>query len=234
MLTQLRPSEQAAVQQWIEFAGRVIADLHDYMYHHLAPVMLPESVYAPKIKNMDWYIRSEAVEQSPYVFSILTTLRANTLCMKDNGGLPADTQARLNRETVAWLEESIVRAYSEVKRCSEEGRRLMRMDVESLEGSLKGLLRLDEVEGWEKVRVYVEAYWVKADEWLEWVRTHREYTLSEVVSCIQCGCGADMDMRELKTLLSGVSREVMRLEEEHRQRKDEERQKMKEELKQQQ
>ena len=73
---------------------------------------------------------------------------------------------------------------------------------------------------------------MKAEDWLEWVRSHREYTLSEVVSCIQCGCGADMDMRELKTLLSSVSREVMRLEEDDRQRKDEERQKMKEELKQ--
>ena len=233
MLAQLRPSEQASVQQWTDFAARVIADLHDYMYKNLAPVMLPESVYAPKIKNMDWYIRSEATQASPYVFSILTTLRANTLCMKDNGGLPADTQARLNRETVAWLEESLVRAYSEVKRCSEEGRRLMRLDVESMEGSLKGLLRLDEVDGWEKVRVYVEAYWVKADEWLEWVRAHREYTLSEVVSCIQCGCGAEMDMKELKTLLSSVSREVMRLEEEDRERKYEEQQKTKEELKQQ-
>ena len=232
MCTQLRPSEQQTVQQWTDFAARVVSELHDYMYKHLAPVLLPDTVYAPKIKNMDWYIRSEATQASPYVFSILTTLRANTLCMKDNGGLPADTQARLNRETVQWLEESIVRAYSEVKRCSEEGRRLMRMDVDALEAALKGLLRLDEVEGWEKVRVYVDAYWVKAEEWLEWVRQHREYTLSEVVSCIQCGCGADMDMKELKALLSSVSREAMRLEEEERERRYEDQQKQREELKQ--
>ena len=231
LLKSLKPSEQSTVRAWTTSASAVISDLQSYMYRNLAPVMLPDSVFAPKIRNMDWTIKTPATTASPYVFSILTTLRANTLCMKDNGGLPADVQARLNEEIVSWLEESLVAAYGEVKRCSDEGRGLMRLDAEVMEGALKGLLRMEELKGWDSVRTYVDAYWVKAEEWVQWVRDHRDYSLSVIVTAIQCGAASGMEKKEQKELLLSVSREWQRLAEEEEQRRDEEKAKEREERK---
>ena len=231
MLKSLKPSEQSTVRQWTASAAAVIDELQAYMYRNLAPVMLPDSVFAPKIRNMEWGIKAPATAASPYVFSILTTLRANTLCMKDNGGLPAEVQARLNEEIVSWLIESLIASYGEVKRCSNEGRGLMKLDSEVLEGALKGLLRMEELKGWSAVSVYVDAYWVKAEDWVQWVREHREYSLSVIVSAIQSGAASGMDRKEQKELLLSVSREWQRLQEEDEQRKDEEKAKQREERK---
>ena len=231
MLKALKPSEQLTVHQWTASAASVITDLQAYMYRNLAPVMLPDAVFSPKIRNMDWMIKAPASTASPYVFSILTTLRANTLCMKDNGGLPAEVQRRLNEEVVSWLIESLIAAYGEVKRCSDEGRGLMKLDSEVLEGALKGLLRMEELKGWKAVTVYVDAYWVKAEDWVQWVRDHREYSLSVIVTAIQCGAAAGMEKKEQKELLLSVSREWQRLTEEEETRKDEEKAKAREERK---
>ena len=63
------------------------------------------------------------------------------------------------------------------------------------------------------------------------LRDHREYSLSVIVTAIQCGAASGMEKKEQKELLLSVSREWQRLTEEEETRREEEKAKAREERK---
>lgn len=85
---------------------------------------------------------------------------------------------------VDTLAETLVEGLSRVRRCNNEGRALMSLDLQVLINGLQHLAPPRLRSNLQIVETYIKAFYLPETEYLHWVRTHPEYTKSQVIGLI--------------------------------------------------
>eukprot|EP00475_Leptophrys_vorax_P014752 TRINITY_DN21021_c1_g2_i1.p1 TRINITY_DN21021_c1_g2~~TRINITY_DN21021_c1_g2_i1.p1 ORF type:complete len:130 (-),score=8.09 TRINITY_DN21021_c1_g2_i1:54-392(-) len=78
--------------------------------------------------------------------------------------------------------EAVVEGLSRVRRCSNEGRALMSLDVQTLASGLQQLTGIK--PDMQVVENYIKAFYLPETEYFYWALSHPEYSRSQVVSLI--------------------------------------------------
>ena len=78
--------------------------------------------------------------------------------------------------------EVVVEGFSRVKRCSNEGRALMSLDLQVLSNGLQAVTRTR--PNLQLVEKYVKAFYLPESEMFHWACTHPEYTRDQVLSLV--------------------------------------------------
>eukprot|EP01062_Namystynia_karyoxenos_P046857 TRINITY_DN3523_c0_g1_i1.p1 TRINITY_DN3523_c0_g1~~TRINITY_DN3523_c0_g1_i1.p1 ORF type:complete len:1032 (+),score=354.56 TRINITY_DN3523_c0_g1_i1:79-3096(+) len=195
------------------------------MAKRLSLLMLPLDGYPKAISEGKWEPKAAETEPSAYVSSILKEAkRFGDDLRKVTVMLPcgASFSARIWRYVVDNIWFILVEGYSKVKRCNDQGRSLMTMDLSSLHHGLKMLAQGVELPSTEVVDDYVKGFW-KLDErggeaYIDWIRnSHTRYTQRQLLALLHINSGLLGRKSEgKKELARKAEEELARLE--HRDR----------------
>jgi hypothetical protein len=112
---------------------------------------------------------------------------------------------KLYTSFLSYLTEQLVEAYAKAKKCTPEGRGSMTLDLSALRSGLEKLTNLKPLPHWDFVLGWVNAYYLQESELIAWVAAHPEYSMAQVISVAQCGCGANISSKERLVLVGNVT-----------------------------
>ena len=118
-------------------------------------------------------------EHSPYVDQLLSHVQQLQSSL-GSIGVPPAVQLELMREVVVSICEQIVDGYSLIKKISNEGRAMVTIDVQTLQAGLRRLLAPGQPLPMEFAFTYIKAFYLGADDILEWSRAHPEYSVRQI------------------------------------------------------
>ncbi|KAL0460118.1 UNVERIFIED_CONTAM: Syndetin [Sesamum latifolium] len=87
-------------------------------------------------------------------------------------------------EGLESVAETLIEGLSRVKKCSDEGRALMSLDLQVLINGLKHFVSIDVRPKLQIVETYIKAYYLPETEYVHWSRAHPEYSKSQIVGLI--------------------------------------------------
>jgi len=82
------------------------------------------------------------------------------------------------------IEDTLVEGFSKVKKCTEPGRALMTLDVQTLQKEFKKLAPESANSDWRYIDTYVQAFYIKEDDAMKWMQIHPEYTKAQKVALV--------------------------------------------------
>ncbi|KAG0616902.1 hypothetical protein M758_5G150000 [Ceratodon purpureus] len=191
MLRRSRPLLQAMLSQdslaSVEFFYTrtidAVPDLRDHVYKAVARMLLNVGGYIERIANVRWELKDLGMEHNGYVDSLLGAYKQYSTKL-GYGGLEHEMHELLLEYGVDTLAETIVEGFSRVRRCNNEGRALMSLDLQVLINGLQHLAPPRLRSNLQIVETYIKAFYLPETEYLHWVRTHPEYTKQQVIGLI--------------------------------------------------
>lgn len=161
----------------------VVADLREHVYRTVARLLLNVSGYVDRIGNVRWELKEIGTEHNGYVDLLLGEFKhfANKLAHAD---LSKEIREILLEYGVDTLAEVLLEGFSRVKKCTNEGRALMSLDLQVLINGLRHLAPQRLAVNLHVVEAYIKAYYLPETEYLHWARGHPEYTKAQVISLI--------------------------------------------------
>lgn len=108
-----------------------VPDLRDHVYKAMVRMLLNVSGYIDRIANVKWKLKDLGMENNRYVDSLLGAYKQYSTKL-DCGGLEQEMHEFLLEYGVDTLAETIVEGFSRVRRCNNEGRALMSLDLQVL------------------------------------------------------------------------------------------------------
>lgn len=161
----------------------VAADLREHVYRTVARLLLNVGGYVDRVGNVRWELKEIGTEHNGYVDLLLGEFKhyANKLAHAD---IPKEIREILLEYGVDNLAEVLLEGLSRAKRCTNEGRALMSLDLQVLINGLRHLAPHRLAVNLHVVEAYIKAYYLPETEYLHWVRSHPEYTKGQVISLI--------------------------------------------------
>eukprot|EP00756_Hemistasia_phaeocysticola_P047701 Hpha_TRINITY_DN22168_c0_g1::TRINITY_DN22168_c0_g1_i1::g.103650::m.103650 len=204
-----------------QYQGKVMAK-------RLSLLMLPLEGFPKMISEAKWEPKSAETESSVYVGAILREVKAfgeeltRSTAMLPCGGM---FSARMWRYIVDHIWNVLVEGYSRVKKCNDNGRSLMTVDLMSLQHALKSASPPGtELPSTEAVEDYIKAFWkieAGGDDYIDWVRNaHTRYTHKQLTALLGINSGLlerGAKKKERQELTRRVEDELQRLDHRDRQ-----------------
>ncbi|KAL8497821.1 hypothetical protein ACS0TY_021239 [Phlomoides rotata] len=101
-----------------------------------------------------------------------------------HGGIQKEVQDLLLEYGLENVVETLIECLSRVKRCTDEGRALMSLDLQVLINGLKHFVSIDVKPKMQIVETFIKAYYLPKTEYVHWSRAYQEYSKSQIVGLI--------------------------------------------------
>ncbi|EEE51346.1 hypothetical protein OsJ_32352 [Oryza sativa Japonica Group] len=189
-----------------EFFGTMVdsvPDLAEHIHRTSARMLLHINGYPDKIANAKWEVKELGMEHNGYVDLLLGEFKHYKTRL-DHGGISKELQDLLLEYGIDSIAEVLVEGLSRVKRCTDEGRALMSLDLQVL---INGLLHIVSANVRPKLQIvdtFIKAYYLPETEYVHWARSHPEYSKSQVVGLVNLV--ATMKGWKRKTRLETIER----------------------------
>eukprot|EP01060_Flectonema_neradi_P012416 TRINITY_DN19234_c0_g1_i1.p1 TRINITY_DN19234_c0_g1~~TRINITY_DN19234_c0_g1_i1.p1 ORF type:complete len:874 (+),score=148.06 TRINITY_DN19234_c0_g1_i1:37-2622(+) len=186
----------------------------------LSMIICPCDSYPRLIQESKWEPKALESDPSMYTHVVLKDLRKVSDRLSDSNiasQLPDDVPYRLWTCIVDNVWCSLVEGFSRVKKCSDEGRALMALDVKTIQHALKGLVP-GNIPSAEPVDEFVRAFYLDTEGYLDWVRnSHARYTTKQLTSILTINTNViDRKRKEKQEEIRKLEDELQRLD--HRDR----------------
>eukprot|EP00484_Ammonia_sp_Unknown_P007870 CAMPEP_0197080240 /NCGR_PEP_ID=MMETSP1384-20130603/214026_1 /TAXON_ID=29189 /ORGANISM="Ammonia sp." /LENGTH=1132 /DNA_ID=CAMNT_0042519123 /DNA_START=21 /DNA_END=3421 /DNA_ORIENTATION=- len=183
---QLQPGGVDFIQQ-IE---NVVLEFKKYMYRnvptllvHLGSTDNKDSIIS-RIHNTNWNMKTLTTEPNGYVSDLIAIFDKIEKVLSSFPTLPKFIHNRLNKEAIIYVEEQLVEAYADCKKCTTEGRALMSLDQSVLK---KSYPICKYKHSWEYTTNFIQAYYLPQQDLLKWIEQHPEYPLKAHKSFLRVG-----------------------------------------------
>merc|ERR1719491_789954 len=127
----LGDERRSEVSAFITHMERVVGEFKTYMYRNVPTLLVhlgssenKDSIIS-HIHGTNWNIKTLTTEHNSYVDELLQIFRGIEKVLASFPTLPRFIHDRLHGEAVVYVEEQLVEAYADCKRCTTEGRALM-------------------------------------------------------------------------------------------------------------
>ncbi|KAJ9462164.1 hypothetical protein DIPPA_05560 [Diplonema papillatum] len=151
----------------------------------LSLLLCPLDTYPKVISEAKWEPKSLESEPSVYVLALLKDVRALSERWSSPellSQLPEDLPYKLSCNVVQNIWLTLIEGYSRVKKCSNEGRAQMSLDLQTLQHSLRGIVP-GSLPSAEAVEDYIRAFYMDPDDYFEWVKNnHAAYTVKQLTA----------------------------------------------------
>ncbi|XP_024034491.1 syndetin isoform X2 [Citrus clementina] len=101
-----------------------------------------------------------------------------------HGGIHKEVQDLLLEYGVEIVAETLIEGLSRVKRCTDEGRALMSLDLQVLINGLQHFVPVNVKPKLQIVETFIKAYYLPETEYVHWAAAHPEYTKSQILGLI--------------------------------------------------
>ncbi|CAM6053746.1 unnamed protein product [Sphagnum tenellum] len=173
----------ASVEYFYARTVDTVPDLIEHLYKAVARMLLNIGGYVERIANVRWELKDLGMEHNGYIDVLLGEYKQFSTKLA-HGSLDKEMLELLLEYGVDTLAETLVEGLSRVRRCNNEGRALMSLDLQVLINGLQHLAPPRLRSNLQIVETYIKAFYLPETEYLHWVRTHPEYTKSQVIGLI--------------------------------------------------
>lgn len=177
----LPQSSLPAMEHFYSRTVEAVPDLREHVYKTLSRLLMNVGGYADRIANVRWEAREVGVDHNQYVDQLVGEYRMFAHRVA-HAGVSRQVQEQLLQYGADAIAEVLVEGFSRVKRCTNEGRALMSLDLQVLVNGLRAVSKIP--PNMEIVEHYIKAFYLPETEYLHWARTHSEYTRSQIVALI--------------------------------------------------
>eukprot|EP01018_Ginkgo_biloba_P020518 Gb_32393 [translate_table: standard] len=179
----LPQSTLASVEDFYAHTVDSVPDLKEHIYRTTAKLLLNISGYIERIVNVKWELKELGMEHNGYVDLLLGEFKHYKTKLA-HGGISKEVQELLLEYGVNTVAETLVEGLSRVKRCTNEGRALMSLDLQVLINGLQHLAPAKMKSNLQIVETYIKAYYLPETEYIHWARAHPEYSKPQVICLI--------------------------------------------------
>nr|XP_029144284.1 syndetin isoform X2 [Arachis hypogaea] len=157
-----------------------VPDLIEHVHRTTARLLLHVNGYIERIANSKWEVKELGLEHNGYVDLLLGEFKHYAARLA-HGGIRKEIQDKLLDYGLEILAETLVEGLLRVKRCSDEGRALMSLDLQVnyfsdmfkvLINGLQHLLSLNVKSKLQMVETYIKAYYLPDKEYVQWAHAH--------------------------------------------------------------
>ncbi|KAJ8512216.1 hypothetical protein OPV22_002650 [Ensete ventricosum] len=156
-----------------------VPDLTEHIHRTTARMLLHINGYADKIANAKWEVKELGLEHNGYVDLLLGEFKHYKTRLM-HGGISKEVQDLLLEYGLENVAEILIEGLSRVKRCTDEGRVLMSLDLQVLINGLQHFVTINVKPKLQIVEVFIKAFYLPETEYVHWARAHPEYSKSQI------------------------------------------------------
>ncbi|KAG2308426.1 hypothetical protein Bca52824_028174 [Brassica carinata] len=169
-----------------DFFGQLVGsvpELTEHLHRTTARILLHVNGYVDRIANSKWEVKELGVEHNGYVDLMLGEFKHYKTRLA-HGGISQEVQSLLLQYGVEIFAEMLVEGFSRIKRCTDEGRALMSLDIQVLINGLQHFVPTKVKPKLQIVETFIKAYYLPETEYVHWARAHPEYTKAQVIGLV--------------------------------------------------
>ncbi|ONK71818.1 uncharacterized protein A4U43_C04F12710 [Asparagus officinalis] len=169
-----------------DFYGNVVdsvPDLTEHIHRTTARMLLHISGYADKIANAKWEVKDLGLEHNGYVDLLLGEFKHYHTRLA-HGGISKEVQDLLLDYGLENVAETLIEGLSRVKRCTDEGRVLMSLDLQVLINGLQHFVSVGVKTKLQVVETFIKAFYLPETEYVHWARSHPKVYKSQIVDLV--------------------------------------------------
>ncbi|KAK6163455.1 hypothetical protein DH2020_000319 [Rehmannia glutinosa] len=155
--SRLLQNNGAVVEDFFVHLVDAVPELTQHIHRTTAKLLLHINGYVDRIANAKWEVKELGLEHNGYVDLLLGEFKHYKTRLA-HGGIRKEVQDLLLEYGLENVAETLIEGLSRVKRCTDEGRALMSLDL--------------------------QAYYLPETEYVHWSRAHPEYSKSQIVGLI--------------------------------------------------
>ncbi|TVU31805.1 hypothetical protein EJB05_23506 [Eragrostis curvula] len=179
----LSKNNTSVVEEFFRTLVDSVPDLAEHIHRTSARMLLHIDGYPDKIANAKWEVKELGIEHNGYVDLLLGEFKHYKTRL-DHGGISKELQHLLLEYGIESIAEVLVEGLSRVKRCTDEGRALMSLDLQVLINGLQHIVSANIKPKLQIVDTFIKAYYLPETEYVYWARSHPEYSKSQVVGLV--------------------------------------------------
>ncbi|CAI8616302.1 unnamed protein product [Vicia faba] len=179
----LLQSNSTVLEDFFVHLVDAVPDLVEHVHHTTVRQLLHINGYVERVANCKWEVKELGMEHNGYVDLLLGEFKHFKTRLV-HGGIRKETQDILLDYGLDIIAETLVEGLSRVKRCNDEGRALMSLDLQVLINGLKHFASLNVKSKLQMVETFIKAYYLPETEYVHWARAHPEYSKTQVVGLI--------------------------------------------------
>ncbi|XP_020588821.1 syndetin isoform X2 [Phalaenopsis equestris] len=169
-----------------DFFGNLVdsvPDLIEHIHKTTARMLLHINGYTDRIANAKWEVKELGLEHNGYVDLLLGEFKHYKTRLV-NGGIAKEVQDLLLEYGLENVAEVLTEGLSRVRRCSDEGRVLMSLDLQVLINGLQHFVSMNVKQKLQVVETFIKAFYLPETEYVHWARSHPEYSRSQIVGLV--------------------------------------------------
>ncbi|KAF3793420.1 Syndetin [Nymphaea thermarum] len=160
-----------------------VPDLIEHIHRTTAKYLLNINGYVERIASAKWEAKDLGLEHNGYVDLLLGEFKHYKTRLA-HGGIRKEVQDLLLEYGLDNVAEVFIEGLSRVKRCTNEGRALMALDLQVLINGLQHFTSLNVKPKLLIVETFIKAYYLPETEYVHWARSHPEYTKSQITGLV--------------------------------------------------
>ncbi|KAE9620591.1 hypothetical protein Lal_00019965 [Lupinus albus] len=176
-------SNSTVLEDFYSHMVDAVPDLIEHVNRTTARLLLHINGYVERIANTKWEVKELGMEHNGYVDLLLGEFKHYKTHLA-HGGIRKEAQDLLSAYGLEIVAETLVEGLSRVKRCSDEGRALMSLDMQVLINGLQHFVSLNVKPKLQIVETFIKAYYLPETEYVHWARAHKEYSKSQIVGLV--------------------------------------------------
>ncbi|KAH7838359.1 hypothetical protein Vadar_025411 [Vaccinium darrowii] len=173
----------AVVEDFYAHMVDSVPDLTQHIHRTTARSLLHINGYVDRIANAKWEVKELGLDHNGYVDLLLGEFKHYKTRLA-HGGIQKEVQDLLLEFGLEIVAETLIEGLSRVRRCSDEGRALMSLDLQVLINGLHHFISLNVRPKFQTVETFIKAYYLPETEYVHWARTHPEYTKNQIIGLI--------------------------------------------------
>ncbi|KAL3652988.1 hypothetical protein CASFOL_002669 [Castilleja foliolosa] len=181
--SRLLQNNAAVIEDFYVHLVDAVPELTQHIHRTTAKLLLHINGYVDRIANAKWEVKELGLEHNGYVDLLLGEFKHYKTRVA-HGGIRKEIQDLLLVYGIEIVAETLIEGLSRVKRCTDEGRALMSLDLQVLINGLKHFVSIDVRPKLQIVETFIKAYYLPETEYVHWSRAHPEYSKSQIVGLI--------------------------------------------------
>nr|XP_039271355.1 syndetin-like [Styela clava] len=182
-------SQEAFLQQFYAQTVSTCAEVRSLVYFTVGAGSIDYNSILSGMAEVKWDLKEIMSQHSKYVDALLhhfKLLKSGFSSAANDMPFPDEIEKIIWQHCIGMSGKTFVEGFSNVKKCSNEGRALMQLDFQQFLLKAEEITGVRPAPGKEFVENYIKAYYLTAKDLEEWMKDHPEYSekqLSALTSC---------------------------------------------------